>query len=142
MSKKRDLELFLVDILIAIQKIRNYTQEFSNVDTLIHNELHWDATIRQFEIIGEALNNLLAEERFSKLSPSYFRKIVNFRNAINHGYFGIVHEEVWDIITTKLNLLDSDMKSIIKENFDINAAVKSEVPKHHSVIEYFNKLQL
>lgn len=142
MSEKRDLELFLVDVLIAIQKIRNYTKEFSDVDTLMHDELHWDATIRQFEIIGEALNNLLAEERFNKLSPRYFRKIVNFRNAINHGYFGIVHEEVWDIITTKLDLLDSDMKVIIKENFDVNSAVKSEVPKHRSVIEYFKELDL
>ena len=142
MSEKRDLELFLVDVLIAIQKIRNYTKEFSDVDTLMHDELHWDATIRQFEIIGEALNNLLAEERFNKLSPRYFRKIVNFRNAINHGYFGIVHEEVWDIIITKLDLLDSDMKSIIKENFDVTSAVKSEVSKHYSVIEYFKELNL
>ncbi len=142
MSEKRDLELFLVDVLIAIQKIRNYTKEFSDVDALMHDELHWDATIRQFEIIGEALNNLLAEEKFNKLSPKYFRKIVNFRNAINHGYFGIVQEEVWDIITSKLDLLDNDMQSIIKENFDVASAIKLEVPKHHSVIEYFKKLKL
>ena len=87
MSKERDLELFLVDILIAIEKIRNYTKEFSDVDRL-------------------------------------------------------VHEEVWDIITSKLELLDSDLKSIIKQNFDIKAAIASEVPKHHSVIDYFKKLNL
>jgi len=137
MSEKRDLELFLVDTLIAIQKVQHYTKNFKNADDLLHNELHWDATIRQLEIIGEALNNLLKDESFTALSPKYFRKIVNFRNVILHGYFGIVEEEVWDIITTKIYILDSDLNIIIKENFDIRVALKSELRKHPSVLNNF-----
>jgi uncharacterized protein with HEPN domain len=141
MSEKRSLELFLVDTPIAIKKVQNYTKNFTDVDALLHDELHWDATIRQFEIMGEALNNLLKEEDFTKHSPQYFRKIVNFRNSIAHGYFGIVKEEVWDIIQTKLDTLDKDIQTIIKQNFDISLALEQETPKHQSLTDYLTKLK-
>ena len=140
-NSERSLELFLVDILIAIQKVKNYTKNFSSANDLQYDELHWDATIRELEIIGEALNNLLKDVTFTSISPSYFRKIVNFRNAIAHGYFGIVEEEVWDIITEKLDILEKDLLNVIKNNFNISEAIESEVYKHKSVINYFNTLE-
>jgi len=141
-SAERSLELFLVDTLIAIEKVKNYTKEFTSADDLKYDELHWDATIRELEIIGEALNNLLKDTEFTSVSPDYFRKIVNFRNAIAHGYFGIVEEEVWDIITEKLDILKNDLLNVIKNNFDITEAIQSEVYKHKSMINYFNTLDL
>ena len=113
MSKKsRDIELFIVDVFVTLEKIRQYTEEFSDADNFRHSNLHWDATIRQLEILGEALNYLLSDEKFSKHAPTYFRKIVNFRNVIVHEYFGIDEDEVWDVITNKLTLLQKDMKNI------------------------------
>ena len=141
MSEKRDVELFLVDVLLTIEKIKIFTKDFSDVNTLLHDELHWDATIRQFEIMGEAFNNLLKEEKFKAASPYYFRKIVNFRNVISHAYFGIAHEEVWDIIHNKLNTLHDDLEAVIKKNFNISEAIESEALKHPSLSEYFNELK-
>ena len=141
MSEKRDIELFLVDILLTIEKIKIFTKDFSDANTLLHDELHWDATIRQFEIMGEAFNNLLKEEKFTSYSPHYFRKIVNFRNVIAHAYFGIPQEEVWDIIQNKLDTLHDDLKIVIKSNFDINEAIETEALKHPSLSEYFTNLK-
>ncbi|MEA3354784.1 MAG: HepT-like ribonuclease domain-containing protein [Campylobacterota bacterium] len=131
MSKqKRDIELFIVDIFVSIQKIKEYTNSFNNPNDLLHSSLHWDATIRQLEIIGEALNKLLEDEKFSTEAPEYFRKVVNFRNNIVHGYFGIDIDEVWNVITLHLNTLQNDIKNIIKNNINIQDAIDSEIEEY------------
>lgn len=38
MPKKRDLELFIVDVLVSIEKIKNYTKTF-NLSIAIEQEL-------------------------------------------------------------------------------------------------------
>lgn len=143
MSKKRDLELFIVDIFISIEKIKSYTQNFNSGDDLIHNDINWDATLRNLEIIGEALNNLLQDESFTSLSPKYFRKVVNFRNLVSHGYFGISEEEVWNIVTEKLNLLEKDMKHIAHKNFNLSTAIDQELPKqaNSDIVHYLTNLK-
>jgi uncharacterized protein with HEPN domain len=103
--KFRDLALFVIDIFVAVHKIKEYIQPFKNENDFRHNSLHWDATIRQLEVIGEALNNLLDDDEFSALSPKYFRKVVNFRNTISHGYFGIDLDEV--MVINLIALTDS-----------------------------------
>ncbi|WP_428738386.1 HepT-like ribonuclease domain-containing protein [Sulfurimonas sp.] len=129
-KKKRDIELFIVDTFVSIQKIKGYVAPFHNPNDLLHSSLHWDATIRQLEIIGEALNKLLEDEKFKANSPEYFRKIVNFRNNIVHGYFGIDLDEVWNVITVHLDILENDMKKILKNNIDIKDAVESEIQEY------------
>lgn len=126
-NKARDIELFIVDIFIAIQKIKEYTIDFRDEEQLRFSSLHWDATIRELEIIGEALNNLLNDEYFCSLSPAYFRKVVNFRNAIAHGYFGIDASEVWDIITEKINILEIDIKEITEDKINLQEAIQSQI---------------
>lgn len=91
---KRDRELFLFDILIAILKIKDYTKEFDNGLDLKHNCKSWDAVIREFEVIGEATNNLIKLNHFNHEE----REIVDFRNILIHEYFGIDENEVWNII--------------------------------------------
>lgn len=53
--------------------------------------------------------------------------MVNFRNVIVHGYFGIDEDEVWDIIVDKLDMLANDISLICKKNIDLNAAIKSQI---------------
>ncbi len=128
--KKRDLELFIVDILVAVQKIKEYTLDFNDANDFLHSSLHWDASIRQLEIIGEALNKLLEDDSFQALAPTYFRKVVNFRNSIVHGYFGIDVDEVWDIVTNKLSILELDILSIVKNNIDLEDAILCEIEEY------------
>lgn len=129
-KKQRDLELFIVDIFIAIQKIKEYVKNFDNEEDFRHSSLHWDATIRQLEVIGEALNNLLDDDDFSVLSPDYFRKIVNFRNTIVHGYFGIDVDEVWNVICDKLDILNNDLHNLVKTKINLSTAIRASVEEY------------
>ena len=53
---EREKELFLFDILIAIEKLKDITKNYKNADDLVFNYRDWDSVIREFEIIGEAAN--------------------------------------------------------------------------------------
>lgn len=145
-KKFRDLTLFIVDIFVAVQKTKEYVKPFENENDFRHSSLHWDATIRQLEIIGEALNNLLDDEYFDSLSPKYFRKVVNFRNAISHGYFGIDTDEVWSVIHQHLDILLLDLKVIIDEHkLDITDAIQSSINEYTQlgdqlIIDYLSQL--
>jgi len=104
---KRLIELFVIDIIIAIDKIKRYTDSFNSADELLHSEMQWDATIRELEIIGEATKNLLNE----KFLEDEWRVIVDFRNIIIHEYFGIEHNEVYEVV--KVDILEFE-KEILK----------------------------
>jgi len=132
-KKKRDLELFILDILISIVKIKEYIKDFDNANDFQHSSLHWDASMRNLEIIGEALNKLLEDENFNKLAPSYFRKVVNFRNSIIHGYFGIDLDEVWDIITVKLEILNIDLNKIVNNNINLEYAILTQIEEYKNL---------
>ena len=54
---RRDVKLFLYDILECIEKIERYTKEMDFND-FVKNELVVDAVIRNLEIIGEAVKNI------------------------------------------------------------------------------------
>lgn len=119
---------------------------FRNGSHLQENSLHWDATMRAFEIIGESLNYLLENKRFEDSAPSYFRKIVNFRNVIAHGYFGIDADEVWDIIVHKLNDLNEDLLCIVSKQFDIKEALELTIEEYaerndKASVEYLKSLK-
>ncbi len=105
----RNVELFIFDIFIAIQKINKVSSQFDNVQDLLHNFTSWDSVIREFEIIGEACKYLLRDE----LIENNYRRIVDFRNQISHEYFGIDQEIVWAIIQQKLEPFENDIVELI-----------------------------
>ena len=119
-STDREIELFVFDIYIAILKIETVSSEFENVENMLHDFRSWDSVIREFEIIGEASKYLLNEN----LLDTDYRRVVDFRNSIMHGYFGIEQNIVWEIIHHKL----SDLKIIILELISkIEADLKQEL---------------
>lgn len=117
---KREVEFYIVDIFIAIDKIDRYTQNILSAEQLLHSELEWDATIRELEIIGEATNSLLKADF---LDNSY-RVVVDFRNQINHGYFGINENIVWDVIKSYLIEFKEEFIVMIKnKNIVLDEAI-------------------
>jgi uncharacterized protein with HEPN domain len=79
------------------------------------NALVRAAVERQFEIIGEALNQL------SKVAPdlaqrvSDRRQIIGFRNILIHGYAAIDHGRVWHIAQTSLPGLRREVSVLLAE---------------------------
>ena len=139
---KRGIEFYILDILVAIDKIRRYTAKFNSACALLYDELHWDATIRELEIIGEATKNLLHE---SVLHDKKYRRIVDFRNQINHGYFGIDEEIVWDVVKNKTDEYESDLLQLISElkldMSDTIAICKQENAKQKHVVDFLKELE-
>ena len=94
---RRDPRGYLSDVLSATQAIAEFTQSRSfdeyQLDLLLRS-----AVERQFEIIGEALNQL------SRLEPDLARRIpelpqvVAFRNILIHGYAVVDDATVWRAI--------------------------------------------
>ena len=117
----RKSEYFLFDILISILKIEEYIKDFQNAEELKFDPKSWDATIRELEIIGEAIKNLIKLNVCNEKK----REIVDFRNIIVHHYFGIDEEIVWDILTNHLHNLKINILAKInnlknrKELFDL-----------------------
>ena len=139
---KRDISLYIVDIFIAIDKIKRYTKNFNSADIFKWSELEWDATIRELEIIGEATNSLIKN---NFLENKEYRKIVDFRNILAHEYFGIDEEEVWDVITYKLDNLHQNLIQLTIENkISLNKAIdyaKKEYKQNQNTLNFLTKLE-
>ena len=133
----RNVELFIFDIYVAIQKIKEVSSRFDNVRELLYDFTSWDSVIREFEIIGEASKYLLKDALLSK----HYQEVVDFRNQITHEYFGIDQDVVWMIIHVDLlpfeeviigliNNIEPDLKdelvnAYIEDNSYLNFLVES-----------------
>ncbi|NBL00788.1 MAG: DUF86 domain-containing protein [Erysipelotrichia bacterium] len=136
----RDISLYIVDIFIAIDKISRFTCKIKNGAELLVHEMAWDACIRELEIIGEATRILLN----SGLLKSEYRRIVDFRNQISHGYFGIDEEIVWEVITHKLPEYKAELISLVTtEKIMLEHAIahaKVENVKNEQVLRFLEEL--
>ena len=109
---KRDITLYLTDILEAIALIENSTQNIS-WKTFEKNKDIQDATIRRIEIIGEAVKNV--PEYFRKKYPAIeWKKIAGSRNVLAHAYFGVNIGKIWEVVQSDLPKLKKEIKNILK----------------------------
>jgi uncharacterized protein with HEPN domain len=105
----RNIELFILDIYIAILKIKHTSSCFSSVQDLLFDYRSWDSVIREFEIIGEASKYLLKGAFLAK----EYQEVVDFRNQITHEYFGIDQNVVWAIIHKDLDTFEETIIDLI-----------------------------
>jgi uncharacterized protein with HEPN domain len=110
---RRDVSVYLFDILRACDYIQGFTTEKSLEDYL-SDPLLRSGVERQFEIIGEALN------RATKTKPALMQEItavaeiIAFRNRLIHGYATIDDRTVWGIVQTRLPLLQSEISALLR----------------------------
>ena len=122
---KRVIEFYIVDILLAIDKIERYSKNHTNAIDFYYDELSFDATMRELQIIGEATKKLINRNILS----NNYRVIVDFRNLIVHEYFGIDADEIWDILKNELpkfkevvnTLFLNANKKLLKEVLEANS---------------------
>ncbi len=113
MSKRSPL-LLLEDIILACQKIQEYTQSLS-FEEFEAKDMTIDAVIRNFEIIGEAANKL--PDDFKKKYPEIdWHRIRDFRNRIVHEYFGVDIAILWKIKTDNIPILIKQIQTILETN--------------------------
>lgn len=97
---KREIKLYLNDIIEAIDKIEGYLQGL-DLETFSEDTKTVDAVMRNFSVIGEAINNLPAE--LKTIHPEIpWVEINGMRNKMIHEYFGVDETILWQ--TAKENL--------------------------------------
>ena len=106
----RDIDLYLCDILDAIENIHDYTSGFTYND-FISNRMCVDAVIKNFLIIGEAVKKIPADIQSGHSSVDW-KNIAGLRDVLVHAYFRIDDEILWDIIQNKLEDLKFEVLKI------------------------------
>ena len=114
-SKQFGDKAFLEHILEAIETIEAYAKDLTYEDLIektFESKKTRDAIVREFEIIGEASNNLTEGLRKRETDISW-RVIVAMRNKIIHEYFGIDYEVVWSAMHDDLPKLKATVQKLL-----------------------------
>lgn len=69
---------------------------------------------RQFEIIGEALNQAIQYDPSVAELISNSSRIISFRNRLIHGYATISDHVVWGVLETNLPVLNREVKALLE----------------------------
>lgn len=107
---KRDINLFIQDILGSIKDIESFSKGLTK-EKFTSNKLKQNAIIRSLEIIGEASKNI--PDSFREKYPDIpWKKIAGFRDILSHAYFGVSMDRVWNIIEKDLSNLKKEIEKI------------------------------
>ena len=88
------------DELLFLMRMRDSL----SYESLLEDDIKQRAIIRSIEVIGEAANNVSKE--FADLHPEIpWRKLVDTRNRLIHGYFTVSLSIVWQILVSEVGPL-------------------------------------
>jgi uncharacterized protein with HEPN domain len=109
---KKDDSVYLSHILDSISQIEEYTEGLTKEEFLA-KRLVQDGTIRQIEIIGEAIKNVSEplKERYSHIP---WKEIAGMRDKLIHNYFGVDIDAVWDAVKKDIPILKCEIIIIIE----------------------------
>ena len=84
---------YLYDILESVTSIEDFIAEI-NFLQYQQNKMVRRAVEREFEIIGEAMNELLKIDKNLKITSA--KRIIGMRNRVIHGYDKIDNGVIWE----------------------------------------------
>ena len=116
MSNRTDREL-LSDIREAIHRIGTYVTGMV-YESFAADTKTQDAVIRNLEILGEAAKNL-SEQLRSEHPGVPWKNMAGARDRLIHHYFGVNLDIVWQIITSELPQVASQLETIEAEEESI-----------------------
>ncbi len=105
---KREIKKCLFDINTSINSIFDYLGEERNFIEYQKNKLLRRGIEREIEIIGEAMNRILAIDPDFNITNA--RQIVDARNWVIHGYDKVDDVVIWGIISNHLPKLKKEIE--------------------------------
>lgn len=111
---ERDTRAYLWDIGEAASAIQEFVADQSFED-YAGNRMLRSAVERQFEIIGEALNQLSKADPQTAHRIPAAAQIVAFRNLLIHGYAHVNDAMVWKTIQESLPSLQAVVEGLLDE---------------------------
>ena len=110
-----DPKKYLWDALHAAELVHSFIRGQSFADYQSDAMLR-SAVERQFEIIGEALNQLSKADPEAGSRIPELRRIVAFRNILIHGYATVDDALVWQVLVDKLPGLQQVLNELLNHN--------------------------
>ena len=109
---ENEIKTWLIDIQQAISEIKQFLPETKNFIDFKKDLKTRRAIERNIEIIGEAVNRILAANPDIQISSA--RKIVDTRNRIIHGYDSVSEDIIWAIVIRYLPPLEKEIAELLK----------------------------
>lgn len=104
---------YLFDISKSIDSLHIHLKNISTIELFSSNITVKRSVEREFEIIGEAMNNLISADPGIKISDS--RKIIAMRNRIIHGYDSVDDVVIWNAIVRNIPVLEEEIDALLKD---------------------------
>jgi len=109
-----EVKKYLYDIKQAADLLLRFSQGKTFADYSADPLLR-SAIERQFEIVGEALNQLSKIDAGTAAGIHEYRHIIAFRNILIHGYAEIDHRLVWGMLEGKLPALRQQIINLLEK---------------------------
>lgn len=109
----KDIYKYLEDIKNCIGNIEEDLGRERKFENYTKNRTIKQATERNFEIIGEAVNKILKLDTNVNISAA--RRIVGLRNRLIHAYDAIDDANIWAIIVNHLPSLKKEVLELLNE---------------------------
>ncbi|CAN5271028.1 DUF86 domain-containing protein [soil metagenome] len=100
----------IAHIIEAIQEIERYIENVE-IGEFEDNSMRRLATIKQLEIVGEAVSHISAE-LIAHFPTVEWKKIKGLRNILVHEYFGIDTLLIWQIVKEDLPAFKKDVEQV------------------------------
>jgi uncharacterized protein with HEPN domain len=108
-----DARKLLWDARRAVDRVARFTRgrSFADYDA---DDLLRSAVERQFEVIGEAFNQLQRVDAATAAAIPELQRIIGFRNVLIHGYATVDNKIVWGIVEADLMPLLHNLESVLE----------------------------
>jgi uncharacterized protein with HEPN domain len=111
----RDPRTYLWDARRAVELVAAFVEDRS-FDDYCADAMLRSAVERQFEIVGEALNQMSKLDADLAARVPDLRRIVAFRNILIHGYASVDDELVWSVATERVVPLLRVLSDLLAED--------------------------